>query len=40
MRSMVAATYENREGYLDTRQLTPTPMFERFLNAENWGPYV
>lgn len=40
MRSVIAATYENREAFLDTGSLTPTPMWERLRSVEEWGSYV
>lgn len=40
LRSVVAATYENREAFLEGGRLSSTPMFERFLNTCNWGSYV
>lgn len=39
MRSMIAANYENRESYLDTGQLTITPMAQRFMDPERTGGY-
>ena len=40
MRSVIAATYENREAFLDSGALTITPHFERFLATNQWGSYV
>lgn len=40
LRSLVAANYETREAFVESGQLTTTPMFERFLSVENWGCYV
>lgn len=39
-RAAVAASYENREAYLEGGVLAAAPMFERFLNSEQWGSYV
>lgn len=40
MRSMIAATYENRESYMDSGELTVTPMALRFMDVERWGVYT
>ena len=40
MRSVIAATYENREAFLEGGGLTITPHFERFLAASWWGSYI
>lgn len=40
IRSAVAASYENREAFLEGGILAAAPMFERFLNLEQWGCYV
>jgi hypothetical protein len=40
MRSMIAATYENRESYLDTGQLQITGMAQRLMDTERWGFYT
>lgn len=39
IRSAVASSYENREAFLEGGVLAAAPMFERFLNAEQWGSY-
>lgn len=40
IRSAVASSYENREAFLEGGVLAAAPMFERFLNSEQWGSYV
>lgn len=40
LRSVIAATYENREAFMDTGRLTATPMWERMRSTEEWGQYV
>ena len=39
MRALIAANYENREAFMGGGGLLATPMYERFLQVEDYGHY-